>query len=438
MDGFDSKLCLREFWECLDETQRDSLLKINIKDDDDKIQCTACRPCYKAAVLALKEKATETRFEGHANDSDRQTIWVTSLCKFLGVYSGSDAWEGHVVPSKFDTAAAKGTSAHLVKATDDDGWNDEQEEEEGNGKSKKAKAKAKQVGGDDVDRFLRVQGSTPTSNNFVLTSGMACDLVENICVAFDPNDRKTSGGGSNGGGGGGKSGGKKGKKGKKGKGGKKGGGNKSSNSKGNGALGSHVKMLRRSTLLQVLEITAKGNPKLDDRGKPSRQCWYCQDKISLRFLDLLTYPRPVRKFKLLLDPNMSLRDLKILVGKEVNIDPDDVVLLKKGFGRVDGGKAGDYDGSKESENKTIKECDLRWNKLVIISQVPLSLRKTKPNENSNGQNRDEQNKQFVGEIFFFLLSYFFFFFFLHHCISRPSQVAEGSSLFSQKPRNIWE
>ena len=60
MDGFDSKLCLREFWECLDETQRDSLLKINIKDDDDKIQCTACRPCYKAAVLALKEKATET------------------------------------------------------------------------------------------------------------------------------------------------------------------------------------------------------------------------------------------------------------------------------------------------------------------------------------------------------------------------------------------
>lgn len=419
MDGFDSKLCLREFWECLDETQRDSLLKINIKDDDDKIQCTACRPCYKAAVLALKEKATETRFEGHANDSDRQTIWVTSLCKFLGVYSGSDAWEGHVVPSKFDTAAAKGTSAHLVKATADDGWNDELEEEEGNGKSKKAKAKAKQVGGDDVDRFLRVQGSTPTSNNFVLTSGMACDLVENICVAFDPNDRKTSGGGSNGGGGGGKSGGKKGKKGKKGKGGKKGGGNKSSNSKGNGALGSHVKMLRRSTLLQVLEITAKGNPKLDDRGKPSRQCWYCQDKICLRFLDLLTYPRPVRKFKLLLDPNMSLRDLKILVGKEVNIDPDDVVLLKKGFGRVDGGKAGDYDGSKESENKTIKECDLRWNKLVIISQVPLSLRKTKPNENSNGQNRDEQNKQFVGEIFFFLLSYFFFFFFLHHCISRP-------------------
>ena len=63
MEKFDATLGLREFWNCLDPNQRDSLLKVNIKDDDETVQCTACRPCYKAAVLALKEKASETTKE---------------------------------------------------------------------------------------------------------------------------------------------------------------------------------------------------------------------------------------------------------------------------------------------------------------------------------------------------------------------------------------
>ena len=47
------------------------------------------------------------------------------------------------------------------------------------------------------------------------------------------------------------------------------------------------------------------------------------------------------------------------------------------------------------------ECKgLRWNKLIIISQVPMDLRKTKPTEAQSGQNRDEQNKQFVGDLLF--------------------------------------
>jgi hypothetical protein len=107
-------------------------------------------------------------------------------------------------------------------------------------------------------------------------------------------------------------------------------------------------------LLSIFDRTTGGNPELNERGKPSKQCWYCQDKISLRFLDLLTYPRPVRKFKMLLDPNMTLKELKILVGKEVNIEPDDVVLLKKGFGRVDGSVPGDYDYDEKKEQLKIK------------------------------------------------------------------------------------
>ena len=183
MEKFDATLGLREFWNCLDPNQRDSLLKVNIKDDDETVQCTACRPCYKAAVLALKEKASETRFEGHANDSDRQTIWVTNLCDFLGVYSGQDAWEGHVVPSKFDTAAVK---------DEDDDWGDSMDLPK---KSSSSVGASKSSGsgpggaGGDVEKFLRIHNHTNTANNFSLTSNMANDLVEHICVLYDPSDK---------------------------------------------------------------------------------------------------------------------------------------------------------------------------------------------------------------------------------------------------------
>jgi hypothetical protein len=301
MDGFDSKLCLREFWECLDTNQRENLLKVNIKDDDEEVQCEACRPCYKAAVVALKEKANETRFEGHANDSDRQTIWVTKLCAFLGVYSGPDAWEGHVVPSKFDTAAAN----------NGDDWNDTSNGASSSGGGiicNSNNSSATGVSG-DVEKFLRICNSTTEENKFLLTSPLANDLVEHICVLFDPNDKGRSSGHNNHGNQGkkGKKGGKKGKKG-----GKKGKGNKGKNTN-HKQVQHHQVVLKRSNLMSIFDTTTGGNPVLNDRGKPSKQCWYCQDKISLRFLDLLTYPRPVRKFKLLLDPAMTLKDLKILV-----------------------------------------------------------------------------------------------------------------------------
>ena len=84
----------------------------------------------------------------------------------------------------------------------------------------------------------------------------------------------------------------------------------------------------------------------------------------------------------------------------MKIEPADVVLLKKGFGRVDGKVPGDYGDTTEVDQQTIKGAGLRWNKLIIISQVPMNLRQTKPVETNNGQNRDEQNKQFVGDLLF--------------------------------------
>ncbi|CAN0160372.1 unnamed protein product, partial [Phaeothamnion confervicola] len=40
---------------------------------------------------------------------------------------------------------------------------------------------------------------------------------------------------------------------------------------------------------------------------------YCEDKFNLRFVDMLTYPRPIRKFNMLLDRRMLLSELRDLM-----------------------------------------------------------------------------------------------------------------------------
>ena len=90
MGDLDTSLCLREFWECLDVSQRDSLRRVSIRDDDEAVQCSACRPCYMAAVIALKERSSEVKVD---QEDDCQTIWVSKLCEFLGVYSTDTAWD---------------------------------------------------------------------------------------------------------------------------------------------------------------------------------------------------------------------------------------------------------------------------------------------------------------------------------------------------------
>jgi hypothetical protein len=46
-------------------------------------------------------------------------------------------------------------------------------------------------------------------------------------------------------------------------------------------------------------------------------CTYCKNKIRLKFVDTLTYPRPVRQFGLLLSKNITLFDLRKLLLKEI-------------------------------------------------------------------------------------------------------------------------
>ena len=42
-----------------------------------------------------------------------------------------------------------------------------------------------------------------------------------------------------------------------------------------------------------------------------------QDKLRLKLVDTLTYPRPVRQFALLVDEGMALKDLRDLMALEV-------------------------------------------------------------------------------------------------------------------------
>ena len=52
-----------------------------------------------------------------------------------------------------------------------------------------------------------------------------------------------------------------------------------------------------------------------------------------------------------------------------------------------------------ADTVTISQIGLKWNQLVIISQVSLSLRTT-DSGTTEQSTRDEQNKQFVGDLLF--------------------------------------
>jgi hypothetical protein len=48
---------------------------------------------------------------------------------------------------------------------------------------------------------------------------------------------------------------------------------------------------------------------------PPPACWYCYDKLYIRFMDLLTYPRPPRYFTMLLCRDDHVRALKQVSAK---------------------------------------------------------------------------------------------------------------------------
>jgi hypothetical protein len=60
---------------------------------------------------------------------------------------------------------------------------------------------------------------------------------------------------------------------------------------------------------------------------PPAACPYCADKYNVRFVDMLTYPRPVRKFRLLLDCMMPLGTLRDMMAAETGVESTAMLVL---------------------------------------------------------------------------------------------------------------
>lgn len=443
MSDLDTSLCLREFWECLDSSQRDSLRRFSIRDDDEALQCKVCSPCYKAAIIALTEKSYKTgdlHLDQDTTMIERETIWASKLCEFLGVYSNDSAWErnsvalGGELSLADDVAGSKEGNEGIMSQIRTSTMSTMASVLKGKGSAMGMLASEKPT----VKEFARIlplgycTGDDPIV--FDMPNGMAETLVDHICNIYDPTGKSSDTRRSNNSSSGGKRKGKKGRKGKRGKGKKgKSGGNRgvgsSSSDTSTEFTAKEAHFAMDSTLIDdIFTQTSKGSQfiledmkqntgtgkskDLKSKGKSTslvtspragrKRCWYCEKKVCLRFLDLLTYPRPVRKFKMLLSPSMLLKDLRLLLAREVNINVEDLVLMKKGRHlpfQIGSNFATDAANYGDFDSVTISQIGLKWNQLVVISQVALSLRTTDSGSNEQS-NQDEQNKQFVGDLLF--------------------------------------
>ena len=135
-------------------------------------------------------------------------------------------------------------------------------------------------------------------------------------------------------------------------------------------------------------------------------CWYCRDKIYIRFIDLLTYPRPIRQFRMLLTKDIPLGELEAIIGNDVNrgyssdededgecnnskIQSDSIVLLRKGKALV-------------GKDKTLGELGLKRNTKLVISRniVKNSSADGKKTDYVVDSSEQERNRQFVGDLLF--------------------------------------
>ena len=57
-------------------------------------------------------------------------------------------------------------------------------------------------------------------------------------------------------------------------------------------------------------------------------CWFCHDKVVLDFVDMLTYPRPVRRFRMMFPRSQTLGALRELLAREVAVAPVANLVLK--------------------------------------------------------------------------------------------------------------
>ncbi|CAM9193199.1 unnamed protein product, partial [Ectocarpus sp. 12 AP-2014] len=132
-----------------------------------------------------------------------------------------------------------------------------------------------------------------------------------------------------------------------------------------------------SAMSEIEEPWRPMPPEPGDRG-----C-YCKGKLILKVVDMLTYPRPVRKFEVLVEDQMSLLGLREIMLVNVKLESaTKLVLLTKG--RAIG---------PEKNNHTLQELGFKNKQQVVVSQVLGG-----PSTDDSGT--EEKNRQFVGDLLF--------------------------------------
>lgn len=142
-------------------------------------------------------------------------------------------------------------------------------------------------------------------------------------------------------------------------------------------------------------------------GSPAPACLYCADKFNLKFVDTLTYPRPARTFRLLVDKAMPLFKLREMMAAETGLDHvGTLVLLHRGVPLP-----------REKDNMTLEQLKMKDGQMVAISRVLGGAEEVVAGgeEEVGAENR---NKQFVGDLLF-----------------GTSIAAGGAPAAGEKPRN---
>lgn len=86
---------------------------------------------------------------------------------------------------------------------------------------------------------------------------------------------------------------------------------------------------------------------------------YCSQHITIRFLDTLTYPRPVRKFTILLSHTTKIHFIRSMLLAEVGLKSiDDLVLMTKG--RAIG---------RDKDDESLRQFGMLENQQIVISRT---------------------------------------------------------------------
>ena len=111
---------------------------------------------------------------------------------------------------------------------------------------------------------------------------------------------------------------------------------------------------------------------------------YTEDKYTLHFINLLTYPRPVRKFNMLLGKSTLVAFLREMMMSEVGFtDVTKLVLLLRG-----------KELPRSYDLRSLEGAGIRNNQKIIVSV------KLGPDVNQDAAAVRERNKRFVGDILF--------------------------------------